>query len=425
MSALRDVLTAACHALTCSAKDLTVLATQNDPYRHDNDTGRTEGAWIAEQTERLLDPWRVIHLRGLHYVLVSAGVVVKPNGAPYRNTEQDWLWLQSSAKAARWLRYIPFDRITDERNAAPIIRTNAPSEPETYISVTSQFAMPSRLAPRIQLTEFYGRQAYNLVFYGEKTSLGEVLDPIAERHDASLYLPAGEISDTQLHTMAKVGAEDGRPMVVFIFADFDPAGHQMAVSIGRKLQALKDLLFPDLEFSVYPVALTADQVREFDLPSTPLKDTERRADRWRAAHDGLEQTEIDALATLRPDVLRDIALEAIAPFYDYDLEERVEAAASEWLSDAREQLAQSLDSELLEQIEATERELAAVRDKVDRLNTTLHATIRHIEIEPPEVPEAEPPGGYGKPLLDSSWPWADQTRALIERKRYAVNGDAS
>ena len=59
-------------------------------------------------------------------------------------------------------------------------------------------------------------------------------------YDADLYLPTGEISDTLLATMAKAGAEDGRPMVVFVFADCDPAGYQMAVSIGHKLRALKE-----------------------------------------------------------------------------------------------------------------------------------------------------------------------------------------
>ncbi len=55
--------------------------------------------------------------------------------------------------------------------------------------------------------------------------------------------------------MAKTGAGDGRPMVVFTISDFDPAGRQMSVSIGRKLQAFKDLLYPSLEFEVIPIAL--------------------------------------------------------------------------------------------------------------------------------------------------------------------------
>ena len=101
-------------------------------------------------------------------------------------------------------------------------------------------------------------------------------------------------------------------MVVFTLADCDPAGNQMPVSIGRKLQALRDLLFPDLEFEVRPVALSVEQVRELGLPSAPLKPSERRGDRWRAAY-GVEQTEIDALATLRPDVLKEILADAIWP----------------------------------------------------------------------------------------------------------------
>ena len=66
------------------------------------------------------------------------------------------------------------------------------------------------------------------------------------------------------------------------------------------------------EFEVHRVALTPDQVREYGLPSTPLKDTEKRADKWRAAM-GVEQTEIDALASLRPDLLRDIASAGAGP----------------------------------------------------------------------------------------------------------------
>jgi hypothetical protein len=126
-----------------------------------------------------------------------------------------------------------------------------------------------------------------------------VLLPIARAKQADLYLPSREISDTLLHRMASDAVKDGRPLVVFTLSDCDPAGHQMPVSIARKLQSLRDLLFPKFRFEVVPVALTVDQVRELGLPSTPLKETEKRADRWREAF-GVEQTEIDALATLQP-----------------------------------------------------------------------------------------------------------------------------
>ena len=108
------------------------------------------------------------------------------------------------------------------------------------------------------------------MLYGEKTSLEEILSPVAQECQADLYLPAGEISDTLLYQMAKAGAEDGRPMVVLCFSDCDPSGWQMPISIGRKLQAFKALLFPDLEFQVRRVALLPEQVRAHGLPSTPL-----------------------------------------------------------------------------------------------------------------------------------------------------------
>ena len=108
-------------------------------------------------------------------------------------------------------------------------------------------------------------------------------------------------------------------MVVFYFADCDPAGWQMSISVSRKLQALQALEFGGLDIEVHRVALTPDQVREYGLPSTPLKDTERRADKWTAAM-GVEQTEIDALAALQPDVLTQMARDAIAPFFDSTLD---------------------------------------------------------------------------------------------------------
>ena len=85
--------------------------------------------------------------------------------------------------------------------------------------------------------------------FGEKSSLDDVVTPIAERYHADLFLETGEISDSHVYLMAAAAAEDGRPMRVFTLADCDPAGWQMPVSIGRKLQALRDLLAPWISIS--------------------------------------------------------------------------------------------------------------------------------------------------------------------------------
>lgn len=105
---------------------------------------------------------------------------------------------------------------------------------------------------------FRAEQPYRLVFFGEKSSLEPVLGPQSNRFNTGLFLPTGEISDTQIYLMARAGAEDGRPMIVFTSSDCDPAGWQMPISIARKLQAFKVLLFPDFEFRVFRVALTPE-----------------------------------------------------------------------------------------------------------------------------------------------------------------------
>lgn len=409
-----------------SMKDLTVLAVQNDPFRIDTPAGHRDGEWLARNVERLGLADRTIHLPGLHYALVT-DAPAKPNGQAYRNTEADWKWLQDkAADAARWLGYISFDRIVDQRNDKPVVRLREPTEPWPYLFVGLDIDIPDAadIEPRISVLDFEGVQPYKLVMIGEKSSLAEALAPIADRYAADLYLPTGEISDTLIYQLARVGAEDGRPMAVFYFSDADPAGWQMPISVSRKLQAFKTLKFDDLEFEIHRVALTPDQVREYELPSTPLKDTERRADRWQQSM-GVEQTEIDALASLRPDLLRQLARDALEPFYDLTLDGRVSFAQMEWRQQAQAIVDESIDQHHLDRLrDQAAARLTELRDEIDAINNALRLDADDFDLPTPIVPEPEVNGSNGLPLLDSGWSFAEQTRALIGSKAYRENGDA-
>jgi hypothetical protein len=69
--------------------------------------------------------------------------------------------------------------------------------------------------------------------------------------------------------------------------------------------------------------LTADQCKQYHLPRTPIKDSERRAGVFEARH-GAGATELDALEALHPGELRKIVIEAVDHYYDSDLQERAE-----------------------------------------------------------------------------------------------------
>jgi hypothetical protein len=422
---LRSIIETARGGINCGLGELTVLSTRIDPYRLDTEAGHRDGKWLAKELNRAIGKTRKIHWRGLHYVIVAQGDVCKPNGEIYRNTDDDWTWLSDTAgKAARWLGYIPFERITDNRNTPPIIHRKARVAAEAYLCIGLDITIPDidDLEPRPVAKGFVARQAYQFAIFGEKASLEDVVAPIARRNEADLYLPTGEISDTQLHQMAKDAAADGRPLIVFILADCDPAGHQMAISIARKLQALRDLLFTNLQFEVVPVALTVEQVRDLGLPSTPLKETEKRADRWRNAF-GVEQTEIDALATLQPAALREIIERAFDPYLDRALDERVEDAEAEWTRQAEEALTAHIDQARLETLrrEAAER-LAEMQDAIDSINERLRLAADDFALPDFEVPEPEVDEEASRQALVSlDDNWIEATRALIRRKAYEAD----
>jgi hypothetical protein len=408
-----------------SMKDLTVLAVQNDPFRIDTPAAHRDGEWLAINAERLLGQ-RKIHLRGLHYALVT-DAPAKPNGDPYRNTDADWGWLQEkAADAARWLGFLPFDRIIDKRNDAPVEREfEQPGEPWPWLSARVHVEIPDAadIEPMVGLGSFKGVQPYKIVMVGEKSSLDDVLGPIANRYGADLFLPTGEMSDTLIHRIAANGAKDGRPMVVLYFSDADPSGWQMPISVARKLQALKVGFFPDMDVQVHRVALTPDQVREYGLPSTPLKPSEKRANAWTEAT-GLEQTEIDALASLRPDLLREIARDAIKPFYDTSLEGRVLRTRAQWEREAQAIVDSRFDQQMLDQLRVEfETKLTELRTEIDAINDALRVDISDFDLPPiPIVPEAEVSGSNGTPLLDSAAGFTAQTRGLIDSKAYRNGG---
>lgn len=406
-------------------KDLTVLSTQVDPFRIDTPANHRDAEWLADKAEQLgvLAGPKEIHLRGLHYKISQRDDPwVMPNGERYINNDDCWEWMQGASKTARWLGYIPFEKIKDERNAEPVVRLFSKDEPWVFLSVGVHVDIPaaSDIDPRVVLADFEGAQPYHLVFVGEKSSLEDELSSVANSYGADLYLPTGNISNTFIYQIAKNGVEDGRPMVIFYFSDFDPSGWNMPVEIGRKLQAFKANLFPELEFREYRAAVTADHVQKHSLPSTPLKPKEKRADKWKAAW-GIEQTEIDAILALHPGLIGEMAKGVILPFYDLTLGSRVLDARRSWIAEAQNVVDANVDQGQLAQIRAdAEAKLQELQDEIEAINDALRVDISDFDV--PDIPAVPLPDvdedDQPLPLFDSEWSYIDGTRALIESKAY-------
>jgi hypothetical protein len=277
---------------------------------------------------------------------------------------------------------------------------------------------------------------------------------------ADLYLETGEQSITHAYHIAERAAADGRPLVVLTVADCDPSGYQMSVSIARKLQALRDLRFPSLEADLVHVGLMPDQVRRFELPSSPLSDKDKRKARW-IERMGVEQTEVDSLLALHPGALAQMIRDALKPYFDPTLDSRVRRAEWRWRDEARHKIQDGIENDpdlaaerarievradgvaariaaltieaqrFARQFETESGRIneaaARLKDEIADVDNEAARLASKIKIDPPDVPGPElpdrPTDGSGM-VLSSAWDWVEATRRLKARKAYEdENGD--
>lgn len=245
---------------------------------------------------------------------------------------------------------------------------------------------------------------------------------MAERFGMNLYVSSGELVDRLIWEMARDACADERKLIVFAIADCDPSGHNMPVSIARKLQAFAVSEFPRLKFEVVRAGLTPEQTRELALPSAPLKPSETRADRWRAAF-GVGQTELDAAMALKRDAFAAMIEAAIEPYFDLTLAARTDQTIRQWKDEAREAIADQVGedeiAELQERYDAAVGEIEAVKERLDEIAETVALP----DPPPPPEPDMENKEARRHPLVNSEWGFVEASLKLKADKAYENDED--
>ena len=114
----------------------------------------------------------------------------------------------------------------------------------------------------------------------------------------------GYTSQTYVDTIARDVRARSRPAVLLYGGDFDPSGED----IDRDFVARCGVFA-----QVRRVALTANQVEQYDLPPQLGKATDSRAAKFVEKHGRLVQVELDALP---PSDLRQLYTEAVEQYWD-------------------------------------------------------------------------------------------------------------
>lgn len=167
----------------------------------------------------------------------------------------------------------------------------------------------------------------------EKDALVGVLAPVTARYDVPLLVARGYSSETFAWSAAeemRAAWQAGKVPVVYYIGDFDPSGVHMAEDLERKLRAfigpIRGVLRGD-EISFERLAVTPDQLEEFDLPTRPTKRTDTRTawfeDRFGR---GAPSVEVDAI---HPDTLRRLLTAAIEAYVPDRILQQVEAEEDE------------------------------------------------------------------------------------------------
>jgi hypothetical protein len=145
---------------------------------------------------------------------------------------------------------------------------------------------------------FYRRSALRecpdyVEIWCEKQALAGVIGNAAEKYDVPVLISKGMPSLTQLYgTACQIyGADEaGKQAHIYQFGDHDPSGVLIPQTIERRLNELCQKLdcSPPI---VERVALTEEQIAEFDLPTRPTK---RQGNNHANTFEG-ESVELDAL----------------------------------------------------------------------------------------------------------------------------------
>lgn len=362
-----------------SVKDLLALSPSNDPFYVGTPADLKAADWFA-------GVWRKTgyttgaHLRRVHYWAISQRTpILLPSGERYENTEPCWDYLVSASKKARYLGLVRIEQIVDAKHPDPHIYAD-------YDSISSgprfQIDAPDLNDPYIWISGINNAaaQPYHLEIWCEKSTMDDVLLPLAEEFSANLVTFKGEVSITACYNLMKrIEESGGKPCRVWYISDFDPAGNSMPVAMSRKFEFMLKKYGRDYDVKIKPALLTATQVQEYNLPRTPIKESEKRAAKFEANF-GAGAVELDAMEALFPGELATIMRDELELYYSN------EAAAL--VQEQREQL----ESDVRDKIESiTARHQAAingVREYLEELRRVrLDTSPYKVELFRPEVDE--------------------------------------
>lgn len=228
----------------------------------------------------------VLTLRQLYYQFVTRNLI--------ENTERSYHALGSLISDARLAGLIDWNAIEDRtRSLRALSSYNDPQELMRY-------------------TEYWYRldkwndQPVRFEAWVEKEALLGVLARICNEFEVPYFACKGYVSQSEMYDASKrysAYRSAGQKVILLHLGDHDPSGLDMTRDIRERLSLfLDDDWSFSSDFEIRRLALNIDQVRRYNPPPNPAKNTDTRFTEYREQY-GSESWELDAL---QPDVIANL-----------------------------------------------------------------------------------------------------------------------
>jgi hypothetical protein len=262
--------------MTITTTDIT--AYQASPIKRLRAT-KVEVEHRREQLFEIVEAMKPMTVRQVFYQATVRGFVEKSE-AGYNKVQTDLTLMRRAGE-------LPYGWLADN--------TRWQRKPDTFSSIEQALQDTAR---------FYRKALWDDVdayveIWLEKDALSGVIDPITFAYDVPLMVARGYASLSFLHSAAEhIGSLDV-PTHIYHLGDFDPSG----VNAGEKIEETLMEMAPDAENNFERLAVTEQQIADWDLPSRPTKASDTRSKSF-----GAISVELDAIA---PALLRALVRDAI------------------------------------------------------------------------------------------------------------------
>jgi len=227
----------------------------------------------------IIEAGRPMTVRQVFYQATVRGLVEK--------AESGYGKVQTDLTVMRRAGELPYDWLADN--------TRWQRKPRTFNSVEDALR---------ETAAFYRKNLWRdadsyVEIWLEKDALSGVVYPVTSIYDVPLMVARGYASLSFLYSAADYINTLPVPAYIYHLGDFDPSG----VNAGEKIEETLRELAPDAEITFERIAVTPEQIADWDLPTRPTKLSDTRSKNF-----GEISVELDAI---EPNQLRTLVQKAI------------------------------------------------------------------------------------------------------------------